>query len=102
MGRQPIHRAVALANAGGNYAGTLIDHPCIVTSIFIEHDDTNDPTVVFYDNTSAAGDRFLPRASFDASLLGWNGATSLDEPVNTALHLTITCAGTARVFVNYL
>ena len=100
--RQPTTYSVASAAAGAGYASTLINYACRITAILVETDGLNDPTISIYDNTSAAGNTVIPNLSYDASMLGLNGVTNLDVPVNTAVHVVIVCAGAAKVYIYYL
>jgi len=102
MSRQPTKRAIASATGGSGYSDVLINFPCRITAVLVETDGTNDPTVTIRDNTAASGDAAFPAVTFDASALGLNGARGLDHPMNTAVHVVITCAGAAKLFIYYL
>lgn len=74
---------------------------CIFHGILMGTDGVNDPTITVYNNTSAAGNKVIPTATYDASLLGINGVTGMKQNCNNGLYVEITCAGSVEVVVQY-
>ena len=97
-----VRTAIASATGGGGYSSVLINQKCTVRHVLIQTDGTNDPTVTIRDAASASGDPIIPAVSYDAGLLGLNGARDLRIPIDTSVHVVITCAGAAKVFIYYI
>ena len=97
-----VRTAIASASGGGGYSSVLINQKCTVRHLLVQCDGTNDPTITIRDNSSASGDPIIPAVAYDASMLGLNGVRDLRIPIDTSLHVVITCAGAAKLFVYYL
>ena len=79
--------------------------PGIIYGYLVGLDNTNDPTITIYDdNAAAAGNEVIPTNTYDASVLGVNGATLPGGGVNCDKGLFCYCtiaAGQAEVTVYY-
>lgn len=74
------------------------DGPCIFHGFLIGTDGVNDPTITFYNNTAATGQKIIPTNQYDAALLGINGVTGINQYCDKGLYLDISIgAGTVEV-----
>ena len=65
-------------------------------------DDTNDVTVAIESGVAATKTAITPTDTVDASALGSNGVMfNKPIPCENGIYATITCAGTAEVYVYY-
>jgi len=74
---------------------------CVFNGFLIGTDGVNDPTITFYDNTAASGEEIIPTCVYDASALGLNGVTGINQYCSTGIYLEITCSGTVEVVPQY-
>jgi len=66
--------------------------------VLIGCDGVNDPTITIYNGTDNSGNEIVPTNTYDASILGINGAIlpfGLYAP--DGLYVEITCAGAVEV-----
>jgi len=75
--------------------------PAILHGFLIGTDGINDPTITIYDYLSAGGEEVVPTTTYDASQLGINGATGINQLCAIGIYLEISCAGTVEVNVQY-
>ena len=75
--------------------------PAILHGFLIGTDGINDPTITIYDYLSAGGQEVVPTTTYDASVLGLNGATGINQLCAIGIYLEITCSGTVEVNVQY-
>lgn len=80
-------------------SGLVYSGACILHGYLVGTNGVNDPEVTIYDNTAASGNEAIPTCTYDASLLGMNGATGLKVRCKNGLYLAITCAGAVEVTV---
>ena len=85
--------------AAATASGLIYSGPCILHGYLVGTDGTNDPEVTIYDNTAASGNEAIPTCTYDASLLGMNGATGMKVLCKNGLYVEITCAGAVEVTV---
>lgn len=83
-------------------SGLVNSGPCIFHGFTLGTDGTNDPAITIYNNIAASGQEVVPTATYDASLLGLNGATGFNQWCDTGLYVAITCAGTVEVAIQYV
>jgi hypothetical protein len=83
-------------------SGLVYSGKCILRGFTLGTDGVNDPAIVIYDGTSASGTEVVPTATYDASLLGLNGATGLHHYCANGIYVGITCAGSVKVTVYYV
>lgn len=74
---------------------------CVFRGFLIGTDGANDPTVCVYDGTTAAGEKVVPTSSYDASVLGLNGVSGMQQYCYNGLYIDITCVGVVEVVVQY-
>lgn len=66
------HKTISFTATGGSI---VINRPCVFYGYIVGMDGTNDPTITIYDNSNAAsGHEPVPTNTYDASVLGVNGA----------------------------
>lgn len=83
-------------------SGLINSGPCVFYGFTIGTDGVNDPTIAIYNNTAGSGQKVIPSNSYDASLLGLNGATGMKVWCDMGLFITITCAGNVEVVPQYV
>lgn len=82
----------------GNGGSLIHSGPCFFYGFLLGLDGTNDPTITFYDNTSASGEEIVPTNTYDASLLGLNGAMfPAPKYCKNGIYVSITQTGTTEV-----
>jgi hypothetical protein len=87
---------ISITSNGGSVIST---GPCFFYGFLLGLDGTNDPTITFYDNaTEASGEEIIPTNTYDASILGLNGAM-LPAPkyCQNGIYVGITQAGTTEI-----
>ncbi len=82
-------------------SGAVYTGPCIFHGFLLGTDGTNDPVITFYDNTAASGSEIVPTATYDASLLGLNGATGMYQYCAAGIYVEITCTGAVEVVTQF-
>ena len=89
--------AAKKTSSGVVYAG-----PCIFHGFLVGTDGIDDPVITIYDHASKAeGQEVVPTTTYDASMLGLNGATGINQLCAIGIYLEITCSGTVEVNVQY-
>ena len=96
------HKHLTFTATGGVI---VANRPCVLYGYLVGLDNTNDATITIYDDESAAsGNEVIPTNTYDASLLGVNGATLPGNGVKCNKGLYCHCtlsAGQAEVTVYY-
>lgn len=76
-------------------SGVITEHPAVCSGYLIGTDSTNDPTVGMGNNDNTI--LIIPTATYDASQLNLNGASTQWRYSKTGLSLTVLCAGTVFI-----
>ena len=83
----------------------VISRPGVIYGYLVGLDESNDATITIYDDNSAAtGNEVIPTNTYDASVLGVNGATLPGDGVKCKKGIYCYCvlaAGQAEVTVYY-
>ncbi len=83
-------------------SGIVYTGPCSLTSFLLGMDGVNDPVITIYDGVDNTGPEIVPTVTYDASVLGINGAIfHWIKKCDTGIYLEITCAGTVEVVIDY-
>lgn len=82
----------------GNGGSLICAGPCFFYGFLLGLDGTNDPSITFYDNTSASGEEIVPTNTYDASILGLNGAMfPAPKYCQNGVYVYVTQAGTTEI-----
>jgi hypothetical protein len=92
---EPANNISITSNGGSVICG----EPCFFYGFMLGLDGTNDPTITFYDNASeASGEEIIPTNTYDASILGLNGAMlPVPKYCKNGIYVGITQAGTTEI-----
>ena len=76
-------------------SGVITKSPALCAGYLIGTDSTNDPTIGLWNNPGTK--LIIPTATYDASALGLNGASTTWRHCADGLSLVVTCAGTVYI-----
>ena len=95
--RYSIAEPIVLSSSGAAYDGRVY-----FAGMLLGTDGVNDPVITVYDNNTNSGVEIVPTATYDASVLGLNGAMpNFLIDCQNGIYVEITTAGACEVTVFY-